>query len=84
MKFSKIIIVIFAGFLAGCGLTPQGEAVRMAFSEYGATIADAELANLEWALCKGISVGAFTRRYGTQTKKAEAWRTLCSTEAAAP
>ena len=78
------VVLVVALLLSGCGLTPQGEAVRLAVAEYGATIADAELANLEWALCKGISVGAFTRRYGTQPKKAEAWRTLCSTEAAAP
>ena len=83
-KVSKVIIVIFAGFLAGCGLTPTGQAVRVAIDEYGQKIADAELENIEFVLCRGITVGAFTRRYGTQPKKAEAWRTICSTEAAAP
>ena len=78
------VALVAALFLAGCGLTPQGQAVRLAIDEYGAKIADAELENLEWALCRGISVGAFTRRYGTQPKKTAAWRELCSTEAAVP
>lgn len=80
----KLLIIATAFLLSGCGLTPQGEAVRLAVAEYGAKIADAELENLEWALCRGITVGAFTRRYGPNPKKAEAWRTLCSTEPAAP
>lgn len=83
-KYTAPVALVVALLLSGCGLSPQGEAARLAVAEYGAKIADAELENLTWTLCNGISVGAFTRRYGTQPKKAEAWRTLCSTEAAAP
>ena len=84
MKVSKVTIVIVPLFLAGCGLTAETQAVRMAVSEYGARIADAELENIEWTLCRGISVGAFTRRYGQNPRKAAAWRELCSTEAVSP
>ena len=84
MKVTKVTIIIFAGFLAGCGLTSEGDAVRAAIRDHGARAADAELDNIVWGLCNAVTVGAFTRRYGTQPKKAEAWRTLCSTEAAAP
>ena len=37
------IFLIAALFLSGCGITPEGQAVRTAISEYGAKIADAEL-----------------------------------------
>ena len=84
MKVIKVTIVIAPLFLAGCGLTAETQAVRLAISEYGAKIADAELENLTWGLCNTVTVGAFTRRYGTQPKKAEAWRTLCSSEAVSP
>lgn len=80
----KIFIPLLTLLLSGCGLSSEGHAVRLAISEYGAKIADAELENIEWTLCKGISVGAFTRRYGQDQKKIEAWRELCSARAAAP
>ena len=78
--------LVFAAvlLLSGCGITPEGQAVRMAVTEYGARLADAELENIEWALCNGISVGAFTRRYGAHSKKIEGWRAFCSTEAVIP
>lgn len=34
----------------------------------------------EWALCRGISVGAWLRAYGQDANRAEAWRVLCSTQ----
>ena len=70
--------------LSGCGFTPEGEAVRLAIKEYGAKAADAELVNLEWAICHTISVGAFKRRYGQSPAKAAAWRTLCEGAAETP
>lgn len=70
-------IIIAALLLAGCGLTTEGQAVRMAFKDYSAKVADAELENLEWAICNGLSVGAFKRRYGASPAKAQAWRALC-------
>ena len=78
------VVLALALLLSGCGLTAETQAVRQAVAEYGAKIADAELENIEWTLCRGISVGAFTRRYGQNQRKAAAWRELCSTEAVSP
>lgn len=80
----KGFVLILALLLSGCGLTPQGQAVRTAIDEYGQKIADAELENAEFLLCRAISVGAFARRYGKDQKKVEAWKTLCTTEAVSP
>ena len=75
MKFS---ILFLALFVAGCGLTPQGNGLRAAVRETGKTVADAELGNIEWVLCNGVSVGAIKRRYGEKPEKASAWRALCA------
>jgi len=32
----------------------------------------------EWTICRGISVGAWSRSYGQDPTKADAWRVLCS------
>lgn len=64
-------------FLSGCGLTPEGDAVRAAVRDYGAKAADAELENLEWGLCNAVSVGAVARRYPIGSKKAAARSALC-------
>lgn len=80
----KVTIIILSMFLAGCGLTPEGDAVRAAVRDYGARAADAELVNIEWALCNGVTVGAFARRYGSNQKKIDGWRAICSSEAIAP
>lgn len=81
----KIFIsIISIALLAGCGFTPEGQAVRMAVSEFGAKAADAELENVEWALCNGISVGAFKRRYGQSPDKVKAWQALCASSTIAP
>ena len=72
------LAVLFA--LTGCGMTPQGDALRAAVRETGKTVADAELGNIEWGLCSGVSVGAIKRRYGGKPKKAAAWRALCDNQ----
>ena len=80
----KSLVVAAALMLGACGFTPEGDAIRMAVKGYGAQAADAELQNLEWALCQGISVGAFKRRYGQNPEKAKAWRTLCESAPESP
>lgn len=78
---SPIAFVLGLAFLlSGCGLTPQGDALRAAVRETGETIADTELGNLEWALCNGVSVGAIKRRYGGKPKKAAAWQGICAAQ----
>lgn len=85
MNVIKVTIVILAvGILGGCGFTPEGQAVRMAVSEFGAKAADAELENVEFFLCRGVSIGAWSRRYGVSSRKAEAWRTICTQDVTTP
>ena len=69
--------VIVALMLAGCGLTPEGDAVRAAVRDYGAKAADAELENLEWGMCNAASIGAVNRRYPAGSKKASGREALC-------
>ena len=75
MKHLNVIILTL--FLGACGITPEGQAVRLAVKEYGAIAADAELDNLEWALCNGVTVGAIRRKYQPGSEKRSAWDALC-------
>lgn len=63
--------------LTGCGLTPQGEAVRNTLAGQGAVVADAALENAEWAICNAASIGSVMRRYGQDPALSEAYSTLC-------
>ena len=63
--------------LSACGFTSEGNAVRHAVQIYGAQAADAELENLEWAICNGVSVGAIKRKYPTGSKKRQGWDAFC-------
>ena len=71
------IVFVVALLLSGCGLTPEGDAVRAAVREYGARAADVELENLVWGLCNAVSVGAVNRRYPAGSKKAAGREALC-------
>lgn len=73
-------IIALALLLAGCGLTSEGNAIRAAVRETGKTVADAELGNIVWGLCNGVSVGAIKRRYGGKPEKAAAWQSLCDSQ----
>ncbi len=73
LNFFLSITVI--AFLAGCGLTTQGDAVRRAASEASNRVGAAGLENSEWFLCEAAPVGAVKRRY--RGDKAEAYNTLC-------
>ncbi len=66
-----------AFFLAGCGLTPQGDALRAAVTEGGRTAAAAALENAEWWQCRASPVGAILDRYCKSQDTCEAWHTLC-------
>ena len=63
--------------LAGCGLTPQGEAIRQTIAEQGREAAAAGLENAEWYICRASPVGAVVDRYGTSETQWSAWSTLC-------
>ena len=69
--------MFLALLLAGCGITPQGDAVRSAVQAKGAEVYDEGLANSEFFICRAASVGSVMRRYGRSRDLADAWRTLC-------
>lgn len=43
----------------------------------GAKANDAAAESAEIAICRGISIGAWVRAYGSDPDKAKAWRVLC-------
>ena len=74
---SRALILLSVVLLPACGFTPEGQAVRLAVKEYGAMTADAELENLEWGVCRAVSVGAVERRYPKGSKKRQGWDAFC-------
>ena len=69
--------------IAGCGFTPQGDAVRRAVAEGTARAGDTSLENAEWFLCEAAPVGAVKRRYGANGDMASAYAKLCDRGASA-
>ena len=63
--------------LAGCGLTPQGDASRRTIALRGAVVADAALENAEWVICNAATIGSVMRRYGQDPDLSAAYSTLC-------
>lgn len=73
----RLLILASLLLIAGCGLTPVGDQYREAARMAAKTVADQTLANVEWALCNAMTIGAITRRYGRIPTKATAYRNLC-------
>ena len=67
------IIILFTG-CAQLGI------VRTAIDVKGQEAADRILADTEFVLCRGISVGAWVRRYGRDAALAEGWKTICGSD----
>ena len=63
--------------LTGC---TQLNIVRTAIDVKGQEVADRVLADAEFVMCRGVSVGAWVRRYGRDPILAEAWKTICGSE----
>ncbi len=63
-------IVLFVLSLTGC--SALGSLVQQ-----GAKINDAAAESAEVTICRGISIGAWVRAYGSDPEKAKAWRVLC-------
>lgn len=64
--------------LGGCGLTPQGDAIRDKFIGTIAKAAEGGLENSENFMCELAPVGAVKRRYGATVEKSQAYKTLCN------
>ncbi len=77
------VLLTAVALLAGCGFTPQGDAVRRAVAEGTARAGDTGLENAEWFLCEAAPVGAVKRRYGADGDMASAYAKLCDRAASA-
>jgi hypothetical protein len=60
--------------LSGCSLAPVAERLL----PQAAQAADAMRNGAEYALCNGITVGAWRREYGADPRKAAGWALLCN------
>lgn len=77
MKTLMILILL----LPGCA---SYNAVTGIVRGQGAEVADKEMDASLFLLCKGITVGAWMRRFGDSQHLADAWGVLCSNKSIAP
>ena len=67
----KTLLAILAlALLAGCSTLTN-------IVSAGAQANDAAAQAAEVTICRGISIGAWVRNYGSDPEKAKAWRELC-------
>ena len=59
-------------------LTVTGCAALSNLLDAGAKANDAAAVAAETTLCRGISIGAWVRHYGSDGNKASAWKALCN------
>lgn len=71
MRYSALFIILTA---TGCA---QLDIVRSAINIQGAQAADRILNDAEFVMCRGITIGAWTRKYGGDEQMAGAWKTIC-------
>ena len=72
-----LMLTLTALLLGGCGITPQGDAIREAVLSRGAQAYDTGLESAEDYICTIASVGSVMRRYGRSQTTANAWRDIC-------
>lgn len=66
-KVMLFLATLFAVLLVGC----------TNLASRGAEVSDEILTSAEWGICNAASVGSIRRRYGSDQKRAAAWRALC-------
>lgn len=71
----SLITLLVSISLAGC---TQFTVVKKAAREESAKVADEVLDSVKFMLCRGMTVGAWVRAYGSDPEKASAWRALCA------
>jgi len=64
------LAVLALSLLAGCSTLTN-------LVSAGAEANDAAASAAEITICRGISIGAWVRNYGSDPEKAKAWRELC-------
>jgi len=65
-----LLAIIALALLAGCSTLTN-------LVSAGAQANDAAAQAAEVTICRGISIGAWVRNYGSDPEKAKAWRELC-------
>lgn len=73
----KVLIVVLAAVLTSCA---QTDVARTQAVDTLAGASDRAREDAELILCRGITVGAWVRAYGTDAERAAAWKTLCSNQ----
>jgi Tfp pilus assembly protein FimT len=68
-----LIALALLALLAGCA-SPE---MRGALAARAADATDRVISDAEFALCRGVPVGAVIRRYGTSDDAWASWTTLC-------
>ena len=71
----KMLVTIALLALAGCTGFNTAQSI---IADKGSAVADEVRETAEFALCRGITVGAWVRAYGDSADRAQAWRVLCS------
>lgn len=70
-----LVAALAAISLTGCA---GFNAAQSFVADKGSVAADEIRDTAEFAICRGITVGAWVRAYGASPEKAQAWRVLCS------
>ena len=68
-------LFLLSALLTGCAGFDTGRSLAL---DRGAEVADGAAQVAEDVLCRGITIGAWQRRYGQNEEAAAAWATLCS------
>lgn len=77
----KLLPFVLLSLLGGCAAV---DVAQQQVSTRGAQAADQARESAEWALCNGITVGAWRRAYGADPQRAQGWTLLCSPPASLP
>lgn len=78
-RLLSLPLLILLLLIGGCAAL---DAAQGQISVRGARAADETRESAEWALCNGITVGAWRRAYGTDPQRAQGWSLLCAPPAA--
>jgi hypothetical protein len=70
---ARLLIPLLTALLTGCA-SPE---MRGALAARAAAATDRVVEDAEFALCRGVPVGAVIRRYGTSDDAWTAWTTMC-------
>ena len=76
-----LVLIAIAVSMPGCSTNANlgVDALRSEIVNRAAALEDQVLRDSKFVQCRGISVGAWVREYGSNPALAAAWRTICGT-----